>query len=207
MESRSHRQVLFGSNGGWYPEQWTASDDRVRGGSSQSYLDCSGPAACFHGRLDIGTLGGAGFASQRTVRDDWHLKLDSFAGVEVSIDPSHSDNHVYTLILKDHLLPPNRDNGREQSTMSWEFDFSTADSVPAGDDDTTYRSLFIPWGRFRPTYRGKSYRSSKPLDVSDIRRVSIMIRSFFGSQQGEFRLRIHSLTACSAPHLREPSNQ
>lgn len=187
-------------------------------------MDCSGPAACFHGRLDIGTLGGAGFASQRTVRDDWHLKLDSFAGVEVSIDPSHSDNHVYTLILKDHLLPPNRDNGREQSTMSWEFDFSTADSVPAGDDDTTYRSLFIPWGRFRPTYRGKSYRSSKPLDVSDIRRVSIMIRryvarihlytpmilqigSFFGSQQGEFRLRIHSLTACSAPHLREPSNQ
>lgn len=54
---------------------WTAVDDRVRGGSSQSYLDAIPPtnttqnstnAVRFYGTLDTSTLGGAGFASRST---------------------------------------------------------------------------------------------------------------------------------------------
>lgn len=37
--------------------------------------------------------------------DDCHWNLSSFAGVEVSINPTQSDDKVYTLILKDKLLP------------------------------------------------------------------------------------------------------
>ncbi|EXJ86078.1 hypothetical protein A1O1_06447 [Capronia coronata CBS 617.96] len=146
------------------------------------------------------------------------MKLSPFAGVEVSIDPLQSDDHVYTLILKDQLLPRNPVNGREQSTVSWELDFAKKDCSPEGNAGSPAAFIFIPWDHFKPTYRGKPCSDSKPLDLSDIKRISIMIRryahwslivvdeslrisSFFGSQQGDFRLRIKSIAVCSSPLL------
>ncbi|OQV08254.1 hypothetical protein CLAIMM_12560 [Cladophialophora immunda] len=158
-----------------------------------------GTAACFHGTLDITTLGGAGFASQRTAGDHLHWDLSSFAGVEVSIDPSQSDDKVYTLILKDEILPPNASNGREQATTSWEYDFSTSNCRPKIDSPipSSCQSVFIPWDHFKPTYRGKLASTPQGLDLSNIRRVSIMIRSFFGSQHGDFHLHVLSIVAAS----------
>ncbi|RXG42141.1 hypothetical protein VDGE_30706 [Verticillium dahliae] len=120
-----HVSFLFGGDQSWKSSAWTASDDRVRGGRSQSYLRCQnvGPAE-FHGHLDIMALGGAGFASQRTV-GSLDLDLSSYEGLSISIN--HSDGKKYTLTLKDEILP-RRPDGREQSTVSWEFDFVHPDS-------------------------------------------------------------------------------
>lgn len=75
---------VFGPNWSEQDVKFEASDDRVRGGTSevfytsfgrgpksQSHLTIqsggfSGECALFHGTLDTKTLGGAGFASQRT---------------------------------------------------------------------------------------------------------------------------------------------
>ena len=187
-------------------------------------MDPRPTGVAFHGHLDIDTLGGAGFASQRTIGDDRRWDLSSFDGIEVSIDPSQSDHNVYTLILKDHILPPNPDNGREQSTVSWEFDFSPSKchgTNPLGSASTS-ASVFMPWQHFKPTYRGKPCDDTKGLDVGGITRISIMNRrfggwsiktlvradghdSFFGSQQGDFRLHLVSIAAFCSPNATELS--
>jgi len=122
----------------------------------------------FHGLLDIETLGGAGFASQRTVGDDRRWDLAPFAGVEVSIDALLSDHKVYTLILKDQLLPRNPLNGREQSTPSWEYDFSKSDchhETSTASSSSFSATLFVPWDRFKPNYRGKPRHDTGELDM------------------------------------------
>ncbi|KAI1846071.1 hypothetical protein JX265_000994 [Neoarthrinium moseri] len=179
------RLDLFGGDAPWSSDAWTASDDRVRGGKSRSYLDCpSTSKAVFHGDLDITALGGAGFASQRTVNGTpWDL--DAYDGL--LLKTGKGDGKKYTLTLKDETLPK-RPDGREQSTVSWEFDFATH-----GEE------RFIPWDEFKPTYRGKPKPDARPLDLKNVQRVSIMMRSFFGDQQGPFRLEIESIAAALEP--------
>jgi hypothetical protein len=165
------RKYLFGGPHPWLSADWTSTDDRVRGGSSYSYLTPShdGKIATFNGHLDTRTLGGAGFASQRTTGDrSWDLS--SYSGVELDIDTANSDTKLYTLIVKDEkgLLPP-RDDGRERSGLSWEADFR------AGCDKG---KAAVKWEDFRPTYRGKEVRDVEPLDRKAIKRFSIMMRRF-----------------------------
>lgn len=149
----------------WSAESWTASDDRVRGGKSQSYLDCPPGAdrAVFHGDLDIKTLGGAGFASQRTV-DPHSWDLSAYDGLLLRL--GRVDDKKYTLTLKDSVLPTLPD-GREQSSISWEYDFA-ANSTEA----------FVPWGDFKPTYRGRPKPDAEPLDLQNVKRISFMCRRF-----------------------------
>ena len=156
---------------------------KLTGGISalQSYLESSGDnSVCFHGHLDIKALGGAGFASQRTAGGDRRWDLSAFTGIELSIDPSKSDTNTYTLILKDHLLPPNPENGREQSTVSWEYDFSKSNRRVNPEHNSSSATVFIPWEQFRPTYRGKPCSETSRLNLGDIRRISIMIRRYTG---------------------------
>jgi len=189
---------LFGGNSLRDPKNWTASDDRVRGGKSQSYLECSSSSsyARFHGDLDIKTLGGAGFASQRTTRDDISWDLSSYDGIQLNLDTTKADNKRYTFILKDELLPKNPENGREQSTISWEYDFSISPEDRASNHDLL---LFIPWDGLKPTYRGKEKKDAPSLDHKNIKRFSIMMRSFFGDQEGPFSLSIRSIKAIRTP--------
>ena len=56
----------------------------------QSYLSCCDDVARFHGTLDIKTLGGAGFASQRTASDDLKLDLSEYAGIQLAISKGDS---------------------------------------------------------------------------------------------------------------------
>ncbi|KAM0331730.1 hypothetical protein ACHAQA_003409 [Verticillium albo-atrum] len=159
-----HVAYLFGGSQPWESKAWTASDDRVRGGLSQSYLRCpSDDQAEFQGHLDITALGGAGFASQRTV-ENLDLDLSKYDGINISIDGS--DGKKYTVTLKDEILP-RRPDGREQSTVSWEYDFESAN---AGE-------LFVKWSDFKPTYRGKPKPDTAPLDLAHIKRISFMMRS------------------------------
>ena len=51
----------------------------------QSYLVRDEKNARFYGELDIKTLGGAGFASQRTVSEDRTWDLSGYAGIQLEI--------------------------------------------------------------------------------------------------------------------------
>ncbi|KZF26423.1 CIA30-domain-containing protein [Xylona heveae TC161] len=191
------RTDLFGGERPWNSSDWTASDDRVRGGNSHSYLDCSASSALFHGTLDIETLGGAGFASQRTTSTDKTWDVSTYNGVLLEID--QADEKSYTFILKDNLLPQNPSNGREQATISYEYDFvpSQNQSHQTGSPTTIY----IPWNKLKPTYRGKEKKDAEPINLKNIKRFSIMMRSFFGTQHGPFNLSIRSISAISLAKL------
>lgn len=85
-----------------------------------------------------------------------------------------ADEKRYTFILKDSLLPPDPGNGREQSTISYEYDFTISPSTTR-DEATT---IFIAWKDFRATYRGKDKKEAPNLDRKKIKRVSLMQRRF-----------------------------
>jgi hypothetical protein len=128
----------------------------------------------FHGILDTSTLGGAGFASQRTAKE-LNLDLSKDGGLELVVLPKYSDKKRYTLIFKDTILPPNPDNGREQSTISWEFDFEVPQASSAGHSNDPIK-LLVPWRRFKATYRGKEKGDTKPPNLASVKRISIMMR-------------------------------
>ena len=140
----------------------------MRGGSSYSRLSChpSSPTARFHGNLDIKTLGGAGFASQHTTGEDRNWDLSKYDGLLVEV--KEADNKQYTVILKDELLPKSP-NGREQSTISWEYDFKIKQ---------VGQKVLVRWEDLKPTYRGREKKDSEPLDLKNIRRIGLMMRRF-----------------------------
>jgi Complex I intermediate-associated protein 30 (CIA30) len=70
--------------------------------------------------------------------------------------------------MKDIILKPNPDNGREQSTISWEHDFM---SFKRG-------SVTLKFEDFKPFYRGKLAEDVKPLSLDRIKRFSIMARRY-----------------------------
>lgn len=136
----------------------------------------SSSQAEFSGHLDITALGGAGFASQRTA--------DGVPGWDVSgyealvLDVARADDRKYTLTLKDEVLP-RRPDGRDQSTVSWEYDFV----VGAGKGGTAVTGstagstrVVIPFEEFKPTYRGKPKPDAEPLDLKNVQRISFMMR-------------------------------
>ncbi|KAL4862216.1 hypothetical protein BDV12DRAFT_203254 [Aspergillus spectabilis] len=183
--AESSSTYLFGGPHPWSSTDWTPSDDRVRGGSSYSELipspDKDTHTATFKGNLDTTTLGGAGFASQRTIYEKtWDLS--GFDGLELDI--TKSDGKLYTLILKDEVLPL-QDDGRERSSLSWEGDFQ----VPEGET-----KVVVKWGDLRPTYRGKDVdRCDLGMDLKSVMRLGIMMRSFFGMQEGGFAVELRSI--------------
>lgn len=162
------------------------------GGSGGGAAD----VALFSGCLDITVLGGAGFASQRCAG---RFDLSGFDAVvlELLVPPSAAaaNSLTYTLVLKDTAPLPKRPDGREQSSVSWEHDFivAPAGGAVAGGDERLV--VVLPFDGFRATYRGKPYDSPEPLNRASIRSVAFMVRSFFGTQQGPFVLKIRSVVA------------
>ncbi|KAI9819856.1 MAG: hypothetical protein M1827_006425 [Pycnora praestabilis] len=193
---------LLGGDRPWNSSDWVASDDRVRGGKSQSYFDCSPsqPSARFHGNLDIKALGGAGFASQRTTGEDRSWDLSNYDGLQLDIE--QADDKQYTLTLKDDLLPPNPENGREQSTISYEYDFR----VQSQTKERKSTILFIPWDQLKATYRGREKKDAAAPKLKDIKRISLLMRSFFGSQEGPFSLSLISISATTKTSTSNATN-
>ncbi|KAK0709622.1 NADH:ubiquinone oxidoreductase intermediate-associated protein 30 [Lasiosphaeria miniovina] len=223
---RRRRLGLFGSpesvhyalSRPWDEHDWSASDDSVRGGKSYSSMviithhekqqeekthsggDGAADVALFSGHLDITALGGAGFASQRCAG---RFNLSGFDAValELLVPPSAAaaNSLTYTLVLKDTAPLPKRPDGREQSSVSWEHDFivAPADGAVASGDQPLV--VVLPFDGFRATYRGKPYDSPEPLDRASIRTVAFMVRSFFGTQQGPFVVKIRSVVAEQRP--------
>ncbi len=158
----------------WDSALWTTSDDRVRGGSSQSYLsvsDADKTHASFNGHLDTSTLGGAGFASQRS-RGELALDLSSYEGILIIVAGQHKpDGKCYVLTLKDELLSPRMD-GRETSSISWEAEFA---AEQPGE-------IKLPWKVFKATYRGRDKPDTKPLDRGNIKRLGLMMRRYVSTR-------------------------
>ncbi|KAF4990121.1 hypothetical protein FGRMN_8649 [Fusarium graminum] len=179
-----HVNFLYGGTKPWDNSLWTASDDRVRGGSSISHLTVSSPTqAIYHGHLDTKTLGGAGFASQRT-KGDLALDLSHTAGLQLVLGAGSSD-HKFTLNVKD-TIPGKRTDGRDEAGVSWEVDFEAPREGGV---------LLKTWDEFKATYRGRDVEDPKPLKVEDVKRISLMTRSFFDKQDGDFKLVVNSIAA------------
>ncbi|KAK3333722.1 NADH:ubiquinone oxidoreductase intermediate-associated protein 30 [Cercophora scortea] len=172
--------VLFGSDEHpWTQKDWTSSDDSVRGGKSISTItittppsssSSSSPIAIFAGTLDIKTLGGAGFASQRTVDTHPPFDLSNFDALVLTIHGSAHDSKRFTIVLKDGETI-HRPDGREQSSVSWEHDFT----YPAVHDGLGGR-VVLRFKDFRATYRGKEKGDAEPLDWRAVTRVGVMVR-------------------------------
>jgi hypothetical protein len=115
-------------------------------------------------------LGGAGFASQRTTGEDREWDLANYEGIELFI--TDADAKQYTFILKDELLPPAPGTGREQSTISYEYDFRVA----MEEAEAKGVSVRIAWSDLKATYRGKEKKDAPPLSLRKIKRMSLMMR-------------------------------
>jgi len=81
----------------------------------------------------------------------------------------------YTFVIKDDFQP-RRSDGREQSTVSWEYDFQTGGGNAEAERSNT--TLTIPWSAFEPSFRGKPKPDSPPIDVKQIRRFSLLMRRY-----------------------------
>lgn len=165
----------------WDTALWTTSDDRVRGGSSQSYLtvsDTDKTHASLSGHLDTSTLGGAGFASQHS-RGELALDLSSYEGILIIVAGQFkADGKRYVLTLKDELLSPRKD-GRETSSISWEAAFA---AEKPGE-------IKLPWKVFKATYRGRHEPDAKPLDRGNIKRLGLMMRRYVLNRRPDWQLK------------------
>lgn len=90
--------------------------------------------------------------------------MSAYSGIE--LDVAESDGKLYTLTLKNDLLP-GRPDGRERSSLSWQADFRVVGSG----------KVIVRWKEFRPTYRGKEV-DADPLDLKTIKRLGIMMRRY-----------------------------
>lgn len=136
---------------------------------------CSGSGSSeaeFSGTLDIKTLGGAGFASQRTVDEAVGSPWDLSGYDALVLDVARADGKRYTVTLKDEVLP-RRPDGREQSTVSWEYDF-----VVQAEEGGARGKVVIPFADFEATYRGRPKEDAEPLDLGNVRRISFMMRRY-----------------------------
>ena len=88
-----------------------------------------------------------------------------------------ADDKKYTFIIKDEILPQSP-GGREQSTISYEYDFQLT--------KTTFKEptmVFIPWTELKATYRGKEKKDAPKLNSENIKRFSIMMRRYVTDSQ------------------------
>ena len=82
----------------------------------------------------------------------------------------------YTFLLKDEVLPL-RTDGREQSTISYEYEFQ-AEPASASTNDTAATTITIPFSSLRATYRGKDTPDSRAINLKEVRRISFMMRRY-----------------------------
>ena len=153
---------------------------------------------------DIDTLGGAGFASQRYRfgPEPLHLPRTTYKGVTLTIHPSSSSSSKsvttsetprassFTLVLKTTLntRPPSRPKTPPQpepASLSYEASFT-----PSKKDGP--ETVKLAFDDFKVTYRGREVPKDdprwQPFHSEKIYELSLMCRSDFGGQKGDFEL-------------------
>lgn len=109
--------------------------------------------------------------------------LTPYAGLSISLGPARTQFDVgggrkkFTLILKDDSTssPFNASEGmKQEASISWEAQFE----VPAGDDGKG-GEVWLPWGMFNLTYRGRPVNDDgRKLERDKVRQVGIMMRRY-----------------------------
>ncbi|KAG8873679.1 hypothetical protein FRB98_008851 [Tulasnella sp. 332] len=164
----------------WNLPDWRQVDDSVRGGSSVSYLKTvdarsnleeatpsgeksSGKSSDvqvveFSGTLDIKTLGGAGFASQKyTYNPPLTLSSKQYSGIRIEVLPDPDDyvsptpkDFTFTIATTPSRKMP---NGRTASRVMWEANFRAPSRGRNGAADPV--TIYLPFISFTATYRGR----------------------------------------------------
>ena len=126
--------------------------------------------------------------------------MTAYAGLQIRL--GKGDRKLYTLILKDAENSPRGADGKEKTGFSWEAEFRANDELKQkpGENDATAeekdtQEVYLPWEGFKPTFRGRETKGEEKLDRSNITTIGIMMRSYFGTQEGDFQLEIESITA------------
>ena len=154
---------------------------------------------------DIDTLGGAGFASQRYRfgPEPLHLPRTTYQGVTLTIHPSSSASEVsstsssprantFTLVLKTSLntRPPSRPKTPPQpdpASLSYEASFT-----PSKQAKDAAEVVNLAFDDFKVTYRGREVPKHdprwQPFHSEKIYELSLMCRSDFGGQKGDFEV-------------------
>lgn len=79
----------------------------------------------------------------------------------------------YAFTIKDELLPPDASTGREQSAISYEYDFKIKnDDI----DDDDVKLVKIPFEDLTATYRGREKKDAPDLTTESIKRFGLMMR-------------------------------
>jgi hypothetical protein len=160
-------------------------------------------------KIDTQTLGGAGFASQRFTFGPipLHLPPLEYQGLSINYLSSRLEDdatakppkpHTYTITLKTtqptYYPPPGQPKPPktpEPAVLSYEYSFDTSSSS-SGLKKPSPISIELPFGDFVPTYRGREVKKDnpiyRPLQTETIYEFSLMCRSGFGEQEGEFEL-------------------
>ncbi|KAJ1555889.1 hypothetical protein HK096_001553, partial [Nowakowskiella sp. JEL0078] len=169
---------LFGCQESWQLDRWSAVDDRVRGGRSQSYLTATPPkAVVFSGSLDTTALGGAGFASHRTAPGllaTLNADFSNARGLEVFIVAGDLKTYALNFSCKELTTRP---DGRVESAIEFKANFQGEMGV-----------VRIAWDDFLAYYRGRKVEGDNVpcFEPGNVKSLSIMCQSYFDAQKGDF---------------------
>ncbi len=160
-------RALFNFESAMSVADWSAIDDAVMGGVSQSRLrhDPSGHAV-FEGIVSLEHNGG--FASVRSRPMD--LGVAGAVGYLLEV---RGDGRRFKLNLRtDDALDG--------------VNYQAAFETPAG----TWTLVRLPLSEFKPTFRGRSVPGAPPLDSARVRQIGLMIAE---RQAGTFALALRSI--------------
>ncbi|KAK0617431.1 complex I intermediate-associated protein 30-domain-containing protein [Immersiella caudata] len=174
----------------WDTSNFTAQTDQSRGGRSTARLDQDDndqTFVMFTGSLDPRALDPpAAFAAMRTV-ETW-IAPNLAAYDALIVDVKESDGKDYTIVVKDTPLE-RRPDGRLASTVSWEYDFNLRSNLKGSG------RMILRFTEFKPFFRGKEMENAPEMKWDNIKSISIMCRSHFGNQEGDFTMHIYSISA------------
>ena len=107
--------------------------------------------------------------------------MGAYDGIEVEV--GKGDGKIYTLILKDEEAAGKRGDGREKAGINWEVDFQIGeeDGEEGGDGVT---KVWVPWGEFKATFRGKEKEDAGELKKGEVRRIGLMMRRRVQCREG-----------------------
>ncbi|KAI9627710.1 hypothetical protein KEM48_012039 [Puccinia striiformis f. sp. tritici PST-130] len=184
----SHRQldkpfvIIFGSvPRSWNIEEWKEVSDKIRGGKSSSTLRYITPYHSSEGVSFEGT---------------WMLlRPGPYSAFFIEVDPLPSTHP--SLINKFTFGVKNHNHQGDQSSLIYQCDFTVPLATPQADHNNKLQRLVkvrIPFKELVPTFRGRPSPDHTPFDPAlTVSQISLMVRSFFNVQSGNFFLNVHRL--------------
>jgi len=155
--------VIFDFNSPSTSGEWVTVNDVVMGGISDSKFEInSDSTATFSGIVSPDNNGG--FASARTSVETVH---EDFEGVIIRVK---GDGNIYSLRFR---------TDKNFDGYSYQTKFKT--------DSGEWKEYKLPFGEFKPTYRGNTLSNKPKPESKDIKQIGILIAD---KQFGKFELNI-----------------